>query len=356
VLVSAALGDGGDAGVLLEGGCAVIAVALSAEGGQEPCGEDRAGAGKGLEELEVREALAAACDLVIEVGDGAVEGTKLGEERLDQQAMGFDDGGVGRERQLRLDVAEAAIDDSGVANVVVVEEGTDGVGASALSGLERRPPGQEIDEDVGLLVAKPLQDLWKVGLERAGKTVGDADPILDEIAAGLDEAAQNTKVGKLGAQRLELVAVAKEEVEGDVSIGGIVLGTAGREGAAVVGESAGVDGEDDEEVMLEKGRDNWPLGQLDADGDGCALKASAERLGPGTDGCGAMLEDGELMRASVRKSEADVVFGVGPVDANEGGEASGLGHGPSWSRIEDGTCTEPSPAKAIWRAGRSGCP
>ena len=46
VLVAAALGDGRDAGVLLEGGRVGEAVALLAEGGEQPRGEDAAGAGQ----------------------------------------------------------------------------------------------------------------------------------------------------------------------------------------------------------------------------------------------------------------------------------------------------------------------
>jgi hypothetical protein len=54
----------------------------------------------------------------------------------------------------------------------------------------------------------------------------------------------------------QAVEVAVEEVEGKEGIFGVVLGPTGGEGATVLGEHGGVDGEDDEDVVLgERGDD-----------------------------------------------------------------------------------------------------
>ena len=66
VLVSAAFGDRGDAGVLLEGGGIGESVALLAEGGQEARGEDGASAREVFEEVEVREPSTSLRDLRVE--------------------------------------------------------------------------------------------------------------------------------------------------------------------------------------------------------------------------------------------------------------------------------------------------
>jgi hypothetical protein len=53
-------------------------------------------------------------------------------------------------------------------------------------------------------------------------------------------------------QGLELVAMAKEQLEHDLGVGRIVLGTARREGAAIASDGGGLHREQDEEVVLEQ--------------------------------------------------------------------------------------------------------
>ena len=53
-----------------------------------------AGAGQIREESKVRQLLAAKGDLVVEANDAGGDGAELGQESFDEQASGFDDGGV----------------------------------------------------------------------------------------------------------------------------------------------------------------------------------------------------------------------------------------------------------------------
>jgi hypothetical protein len=124
----------------------------------------------------------------------------------------------------------------------------------------------------------------------------------------------------LTPQRLELLAVANQELQGDRRVSGIVLGAAWRERAAVLRECAGVDGEDDEHVVLEECRDDRAVGQLEAHGDATARETLAQLLGPVLDGPGAVLDDGEFDGICAGDLQADVVLPVGPVDADECGE------------------------------------
>jgi hypothetical protein len=210
---------------------------------------------------------------------------------------------------------------------VAVEEGHESLSTGALGRLKRGPLGKEVYEDLRLLVAKPLQNLGEVGLESEGEAVGEPDAILDEIAAGLDQAAQGAHIGMLRSQGLELVAMAEEKIESDLSVGRIVLGATWSEGPSVLGQGAGVDREYDEEVVLEQGGDDRPMGQLNADGDAFAVEADAQRRCPGLDGHWPVLEDGELIAIRAGHGEADVVLRVGPVNADQGGEVrNGLLH------------------------------
>ena len=168
----------------------------------------------------------------------------------------------------------------GATDVVGVEEVDEGLAPSALGVGQGRPALEEVDEDLGLLVAKPVEDLREIGLEREREAVGEPHAVLDEVAARLDEAAQRAHVWALVPQRRELLAVANEELEGDRGVGRVVLGAARGEGAAVLRERAGVDGEDDEDVVLEQRRDDRAVGELEADGDAAAGEALAELAGP----------------------------------------------------------------------------
>src|SRR5205814_6578322 len=106
----------------------------------------------------------------------------------------------------------------------------------------------------------------------------------------------------------------------DSGVGRIVLGPAGREGAAVLGEGAWVDGKDDEEVVLEEGGDDGALRQLEAHGDGATAETLAQGACPCVDDRGPMLDDRELEGIGLRDLEADIVLSVGPVAADARGE------------------------------------
>jgi hypothetical protein len=190
------------------------------------------------------------------------------EQGGDHQGGRLDDGDVAGKRALGADGLDAGVDHGGPADIVGVEEGDEGVATCTLRGAERGPALEEGSEDSGLLVAKPLQNLGEVLLGQVGDAVGEADAILNEIAAALDQATQHAHGRPLLVKRCELVAMAGEDVDSDLGVAGVVLRSAGREGAAVARQGRGVDGEEHEEVVLEQGRDDRALGELDATATG----------------------------------------------------------------------------------------
>jgi hypothetical protein len=136
----------------------------------------------------------------------------------------------------------------------------------------------------------------------------------------------------------------------------VVLGTAGGERRAVASEGLGLNGEENEEVVLEQGRNDRSLAELDADGDGSAVKSGAELVGPVTESGWRVTDDGALALGGAGSAKADVVLLVGPVDADQGGKRNGVLHGGVLLNTDEGGHAEPDPAKAIRRAGASGCP
>jgi hypothetical protein len=88
VLVAATFGDWSDAGIHLEAGRALEAIALATEGGRESGREDRARTWQLGEELEVGQALAAASDLIVKSSDAVVEQAELREQGLTSKRVG----------------------------------------------------------------------------------------------------------------------------------------------------------------------------------------------------------------------------------------------------------------------------
>ena len=260
-LVAAAFGDGSDAGVLLERGGVWEALAALAKGDEEAWGERCSGAREGAKERVVGQSRSELADLVVEAVDGGAGGAELRKQDFDEQPVGLDGSScVGGQRQLFSDGRDAAIDGVLVADVVAPEEGGEGLVPSTLSELEGGPALDEVSEDGSLFVAKPVEDLRKVGLQGGGDTIGEPDAVLDQSASSLDEASQRPHGHALGLEAGELVRMAEEKLEGKLGVGGVVLGAAGGEGLAVAGEGLGLDGEEHEEVVLEERGDDRPLG------------------------------------------------------------------------------------------------
>src|SRR3990170_8952624 len=127
-------------------------------------------------------------DLGIQTGNSRTKGAQLGEQGGHYQTGWLDDGLVRGERPLRADGLDALVDDRLLANIVSMEERNEGFAAGALRGQQGRPTFDEVCEDGGLLVTKPLQNLRKVLLEQVGDAIGESHAILDQVAAALDEA------------------------------------------------------------------------------------------------------------------------------------------------------------------------
>ncbi len=157
----------------------------------------------------------------------------------------------------------------------------------------------------------------KIGLERVREAVGDAHAVLHEVAPLYDQAAQLSHGDAVAAEWCDALGVTTEQVERELGVRGIVLGIARHEGLAVPSERARVDGEDDDEVVLQQRGDDGPVLQLDRDGDGCSAEALAQPVEPGLQRDRAMLDDAALELVASRHLEAHVVLLVGPVQTDE---------------------------------------
>src|SRR5262249_21705189 len=144
------------------------------------------------------------------------------------------------------DGLETLGDDSGRAHMMIPEEGVEGGTAGELHRLEGGPATQEVAEDTGIFLLKPVQHVRAGVLEGTGQTVRHAHRIADEAAAGLDAWFKRTQLWALRLERLQLVAMCEQEREWEFGVRGIILGAAGGESLAVPREGEGIDGAQDE--------------------------------------------------------------------------------------------------------------
>ena len=163
--------------------------------------------------------------------------------------------------------------------VVGIEEGFQTGGSSALDLSERWPAGQEVAEQDGVTLVKPVERLRIVLLEGMGQAIGEASLVADQLTTVFGEAEQCAHVLALRLQRGKSLWVSHEKIQGQFGIGGIVLGATGFEGLTVLGQGRRVDGKEHQEVVLLQRVDNWALGQFQSNGDGTA-EALAQRLRP----------------------------------------------------------------------------
>ena len=265
-------------------------------------------------------ALGVLCDSFIEVCNHPPGDPELGNEGLRQEGIGRDNACIGGQGCGILDGLEACGDEVGRAHVVFTEADLKGGAACELRRFARGPAAQEVAKERRIFVVKPLQDLGEVVFERTGKAMGETDFVADEAPTRLNKLRQGAHGGALGGEGGELVAVFEEERDLECGIGGGVFGMAGGKRFTVFGQSEGIDGKEHEEILCAQGGHNGPLLEFKTHGNGLAVEPCTQGLAPRIDGFRTVLEAPKLSSRSASGLDADIVFSIRPVEANERGK------------------------------------
>ena len=117
------------------------------------------------------------------------------------------------------------------------------------------------------------------------------------------------------------------QVEQQLCINRIVLGAARLEGAAVTDRSLRVDRAQDQAAAPQQGVDQRHLARLDADRDLLPRKTLLQCYRPVVDGSGTVRQNAVLQCLGTGHAQVQVVFSIGLVDANDGGEMVKCVHG-----------------------------
>ena len=317
-LLAAPFGHRRDPGIFLEVGGGGRAVAVFAEGDEQPGGEDRARSWEGLEQGEIGMALRTRRDGGVEIGESLPGDSERGDEGLNQEGIGRDDACIGGEGCGGFDALDTRGDDSGRAHVVRTEEGCEGGTAGEWHRREGRPATQEVAEDRGVFLLKPLQHMRARVLECTGQAVGAPPCVADHAATGFDELCEGAHRGALRVERLQRVAMGEQQCELEGGVRGVVCGPAGREGFAIPRQGQGIEREEDQKVIRAPGGDQGALGAFETDGHGLAVAPRAQRGDPRVDGLRGVLELEACTFCGARRLEAHILLSSSPVNTNKG--------------------------------------
>ena len=119
---------------------------------------------------------------------------------LNQERSGGDDTLIGGQGCGALDGLDALVDDVDVAHMMGAEEALEGGAARELDGFEGRPLGEEVAEDGGVFVVKPLEDVGEVVFQGTGEAIGETHVVADQTAAMFDEWLKGTHRGAWGVR------------------------------------------------------------------------------------------------------------------------------------------------------------
>ena len=162
-----------------------------------------------------------------------------------------------------------------------------------------------------------MQHLREIVLEGTGQAVGDPHCVADHAAAVFDELCEGAHGGALRLERLQRVAMGEQQCELECGVRGVVFGPAGGEGFAIPRQRQRIDREEDQKVIRAQGGDQGPFVEFEADGHGLAVEPRAQRADPRVDGLGRVLELEALTFCGASGLEADIMFGIRPVDAQQ---------------------------------------
>jgi hypothetical protein len=172
-----------------------------------------------------------------------------GHAKLGDEGLGSDDALIGGQRCGALDGLDALVDDVGVTHVMGAEKALEHGAPRKLGGLEGWPLREDVAEDGGVFVVKPLQDVRAVVLQGTGEAIGDAHFFTDEAAAMFDDLLEGAHLGALAVEGFEFVAVLEQGVELEFGVRKVVLGVAEGEGLVVLGEREGIDRKERVEII-----------------------------------------------------------------------------------------------------------
>ena len=204
------------------------------------------------------------------------------------------------------------------AAMVLAEERAQGAIVTALQVLQIGPAMQQVRYERRIEVGEPLQQLREILFQTVLQAQREGGLVVDELTAIFDQHQQQARVGVIGLEAVETVAVAREQVEYPVGVAGVVFGAGGHEGLPVRGRHGWRHGEQYQVRVRKKQVHDRTSFLLERDGDRLAAETAIQLGGPDGDRFRGVVDDPVFGPAgSGLKSPS--VFLTAPIQGDERG-------------------------------------
>jgi len=187
-----------------------------------------------------------------------------------------------------------------------------------LQGGQARPAGEELASARSAQLAGPFQSLREGRLEPGGETVGQPGAVVDQLATLLRKHLDLARAGIVRLPGPQAVGMATHQLQQQIGVLGIALGSAAEEGLAVVGRGLGRYRIQDQEVVSHQGVDQRAARLLDGDGHPAEGETGAQLAHPALQGFGTLGQNERLHLRRADRLQASLMLLIGPVQADPG--------------------------------------
>src|SRR5574341_1483423 len=287
-------------------------------------------------------------DLPVILRDGWAQAGQLLGQRSNEQDRRTDDRFVFGEGYGRGGQCQPPGDETLPPTVVPIIEGPQGRCSDPLQRPQRGPLEKKIrGQAAAQILSGQLERLWKSAFERSGELVEQLGAQIDKLTTRFDQSGQFARRRIVGQPDRQAVAMMQKQLQQQGRIGPVILGATGSECFPKAGQALRINGIKHQVGVATERKEQRSTRLLQSNGDGLGAKALLELCDPGSDGFRSVLHRGVFEMAAVGLSQTDIMFMIGPVDANQCGEGGCSAHscreewfGARWLWLSEGLIAE----------------
>src|SRR5262245_52897395 len=311
------LGHGGDSGKLLHLGGAFEAVAVGTESSQKTRSQCGTSSRKAAKQRRIIMLLKQGCDLFVVAMNGFGQQRDLLDQNVDLHRTGQQYGavlgqglGLFNVGQQLLQLVIAAIS---LSFVKLSNRGQ----TRLLQLLQRRPTLKKRAGARRMQLTKPVQRLRKINLQRRRQLIRQGCPLVHDTATvfgqQLDAAGQRI----IGCPNPQMVAMRYQNIQQQIGIAGVILGTTGVKRFSHFRHSDGIDRIQMQKLDMHQRIDQRTPFLLDCNGNGPATEAIAQRLNPALERFRRMVQCEMMPLIAAGFLQRDGMFLIRPIQAHK---------------------------------------
>src|SRR5437879_6027071 len=315
------LGDRSNTRELLHLGGEFESVAVGTESGQETRGQSGAGAGKAAKQRGIVMLGKQRGNLLVVAFNRFGQGRNLCDQRLNHHRRSQKDGSIFGQWLSLFNVAEQLLELVVSPVSLTLIKLADRTGSGSFQLLQRRPAVKKRARSRGMHVTEPVQRLGKVGLQSGRQLISQRCSFIDQMTPALGEQLNATGEDVIGNPDTQMLAMRQQDLQEQIGVAGIILGSAGIKRLAHLGQCLGIDRIDVKKLHMHQGIDQSSAYLLDGNSHGSATEANAHLMNPGLQRLGSLVQR-KVFPSAIPPSllQRDHVRLIGPIQSYKCGE------------------------------------